>query len=238
VVGLALAGLALCGADAGVGGRLVHGLADPNVAYVLFTVGLLGLLAELASPGVFVPGVVGAIALVLAFVGFATLPVNAAALVLLLLAAALFAAELFTQGVGVSAAAGLLSFVFGSLLLYALPTPHGPALRVNPWLIGINATALSGFFLVVVRALVRARRTPVSSGVEALVGRTGVAVTDLSPAGRVSVDGEIWSAVAEDDTIRAGEEVLVATVQGVTLRVIRAVSRDELENVSDREVHA
>lgn len=238
---LALTTLALlgaAGAEVGITQRIVQAIADPNVAYVLFTIGVLGLLAELASPGLGVPGTIGAIALVLAFVAFGALPVSGAGVLLMLLALGLFITELYTAGFGLAAGLGLLAFVLGSLLLFGRASPVEAPVRVSRWLIAVNATVLGAFFIVVVRALLRARRVPVSSGSETLIGRTGVALTDLAPAGRVRVDGEVWSALAEDDLIRAGEQVQVLSVQGVTLRVIRALSRADFMDESKREVRA
>ncbi|MBI3978601.1 MAG: nodulation protein NfeD [Chloroflexi bacterium] len=202
--------------------RILQTIADPNIAYILFTIGVIGIIAELYNPGSLFPGLTGAISLILAFVAFGSLPVSWAGVLLLLLAVGLFVAELYTEGVGILAVAGLIAFVLGSLMLYTPLVPTSPAMpdvRVSPWLVAMMAATFAGFFLLVFRALLTARQAPVVAGAEALSGRIGVAVTDLAPAGRVRVDSEDWSAVAEGGPIRAGEKVQVVGVSGVTLRV-------------------
>lgn len=204
--------------------RILHAITDPNVAYLLFTLGMVGLMAELYNPGILFPGITGAISLLLAFTAFGSLPLNWAAVALLVLAAALFVADLYTEGLGVLAVGGLVAFVLGSLLLYSPFSPTSPAVPdvgVSVWLIAVMALAIAGFFFFVIQALVRAQRRPVSTGAEALVGRPGTATSELAPEGTVRVDSESWHAVAEDGTIHAGEPVQVVGVQGVTLRVKR-----------------
>ncbi len=205
-------------------GPLLAALADPNVTYLLLVVGIVGVVAEFHHPGTLVPGVAGALALVLALVGFSELGVNWIGLALVVLAAGLFVAEAHAPGVGVLALGGLLAFVAGSWLLFA--SPSGAVLvtsgsRVSLWLIALGACALSGYFLVVLRAVLRARRLPHMTGAEALLGQDGVATSDLAPRGTIRVAGEDWSAVAEAGPIGAGEAVEVLGVEGLTLRVHR-----------------
>jgi membrane-bound serine protease (ClpP class) len=204
--------------------RMLHVITDPNVAYLLFTIAMVGIMAELYNPGMIFPGLVGAVSLLLALVAFGSLPINWAGVLLLLLAAGLTIAELYAEGFGVFGVGALIAFVLGSLLLYepfGVPSPSLPAVRVSPWLIAATAAGMSAFLVLVVRALVRAQRAPVAVGQQALVGRAGVALSNLEPTGQVRVDGEVWSAVVEDETVQAGENVEVAGVEGVTLRVRR-----------------
>jgi membrane-bound serine protease (ClpP class) len=206
------------------GERLLHVITDPNIAYLLFTLAMIGLVAELYHPGLIFPGLTGALSLILALVAFDSLPINWAGVLLLLIAVALVIAELHTQGGGVMGVGAIVSFVLGSLLLYqpfGTPSPTAPSVRVNPWLVAAMTTAMAVFFGLVIRALVRAQRAPVLTGPQALIGRIGIALTDLEPAGRVSVDGEVWSAVAEYGSVRSGEEVEVTYIEGVTLHVRR-----------------
>ncbi|MBX3210358.1 MAG: nodulation protein NfeD [Labilithrix sp.] len=201
--------------------RLVRQISDPNVAYVLFLLGLLGVAAELFHPGTFVPGTIGTIALVLALVAFGNLPISWAGIFFIVLAVGLFAGEIHT-GSGALAAAAVAAFVIGSLMLYAPLEPMSPAtVRVSPVLVGVMAAAVAAFFLLVVRATVRARRLAVQTGVPALVGQVGVATSDLAPAGTVRVEGEVWSAESGSGAIRSGEHVKVVGVAGVVLRVTR-----------------
>lgn len=204
--------------------RILHVITDPNIAYILMTIGVIGLIAELYNPGTFIPGIVGVIALIMAFLAFGSLPVSWAGVILLLLAIGLFIAELNSEGIGFLAAAGVIAFVLAGLLFYRPIGPVSPALpeaRVSWWVVAMMATVFTGFFAVVLRAALRTRRAPVMVGTQALVGRAGVALSALAPDGRVRLDGEVWSAHAVDDHIAAGEPVLVLNVEGVTLQVTR-----------------
>ncbi|MDF2692586.1 MAG: putative rane-bound ClpP-class protease [Labilithrix sp.] len=170
--------------------RIVQIVSDPNVAYLLFLLGLLGIAAELYHPGTFVPGTLGAIALVLALVAFGNLPISWAGIVLILLA------------IG--------------------PAAPGPTVRVSPALVIVMSATVAAFFLLVVRATLRARHLAVRTGIPVLVGHVGVATSELAPAGTVRVDSEVWSAEAEGEPIHAGERVIVVGGAGVTLRVTRS----------------
>jgi|SRR5579884_3559195 len=199
-------------------------LAVPDVAYILFIIGVVGIAGEIHHPGTIAPGAVGTVALLLALVGFSALGVNWLAVALIILAAGLFVAEAHTSHVGLLALAGLLAFVAGSWLLFAPGPGRSPAAQggqVSPWLIALGALGLGGYILVVVRAVLRTRRLPSATGVEALFGRDGIATSDLTPRGTVRIGGEEWSAVAEYAPIKAGETVEVLAVDGVTLHVHR-----------------
>ena len=207
-----------------LGERLLHVITDPNIAYLLFTLAMVGLVAELYHPGMILPGLTGAVSLILALVAFDSLPINWAGVLLLLLSVALVIGELHTQGGGVLGVGALVAFVLGSLLLYepfGIPSPAGPAVRVNRWLIAAMATSMAAFFGLVVRALVQAQRAPVTTGPQALIGRLAVVLSGLGPTGQVRVEGEVWSAVSENGFARVGEAVEIMDVEGVTLRVRR-----------------
>jgi membrane-bound serine protease (ClpP class) len=203
-------------------------LADPNVAYLLFILGIIGLVGEFHHPGTLLPGLAGALALALSLVGFGALGVDWIGLGLIVLAAGLFIAEAHAPRLGLLALAGLLAFVAGSWLLFVplsgpahLPSAVTSGSPVSPWLLAVGTLALSGYILIVVRAVLRARRLPPTTGVEALLGREGVASSDLALRGIVRVGNENWSAIAEVEPIRAGETVEVIGVEGVTLHVRR-----------------
>jgi membrane-bound serine protease (ClpP class) len=197
-------------------------LGDPNVAYLLFLIGIVGVVGEFYHPGTLLPGITGALALILAFIGFSLLPVNWAGVALILLAVGLFLAEVHTPGIGALGVGGAVAFVIGSALLFTpLGATGASATHVNPLLIIGGTVVVIPFFLVLVRAALRTRRLPVATGSEALLGKEGVATSDLSPRGTVRVDGEDWTAVAEFEPIPAGEMVEVIGVEGVTLQVHR-----------------
>ena len=200
--------------------RLLHAITDPNIAYLLLMLGLLGVGVELMSPGVLLPGVAGGVSLILAFVALGSLPINWAGLVLILSAAGLFAAEFYTPGGGSLGAGGVVSFILGSLLLYR-PSVAMPEARVSPGLIAVLGTLLAFTLLFLVRALIRARGLAVSTGIEGLLGSTGVATSELSPRGTVELNREAWNALAVDEPIHRGDTVKVTGVEGVTLQVKR-----------------
>jgi membrane-bound serine protease (ClpP class) len=210
-------------------GPLFSVLADPNVAYLLFLLGIIGIVGEVHHPGTLWPGIVGGLALVLALLGFSVLGVNWIGVALLVLAAGLFVAEAHTPGLGLLAVGGILAFVVGSLVLFMPlvpllglgPTPATSSRFVSPWLIALGAIVVSGYVLIVVRAVLGTRRLPTRSGNAALLGKEGRATSDLTPRGTVRVGGEDWSAIAEVGPIAEGEIVEVLAVEGITLRVHR-----------------
>lgn len=195
--------------------RVLNTVSDPNVAYVLLMVGMLGLFFELSNPGVILPGVIGGISLILAFFAFQTLPVNYAGVLLILLALILFIAEIKIVSHGMLTVGGVVTMVFGSLLLFESPEPY---LRVS-WVV-ILTTVLSTtlFFVFAIAKAVKAHRRRPISGCEGLVGETGWADSDLAPEGKVFVRGEYWEAWC-DERINKGEKVAVAAVEGMRLKV-------------------
>lgn len=190
-------------------------LADPNITYLLFGLGSLGLLFELMHPGAILPGVVGAIFLVLSFYGLSVLPVSYAGLALLILAMVFFILEIKITSYGMLTVAGVICLVLGSLMLFKTPEP---ALRVSVQLIAM----LSTFTLLVVGFLLfmalRARRLPVRTGAEGMTQEIGIARTALAPRGKVFVHGELWEAEAEEP-VAAGEEVEILAVNHLLLTV-------------------
>jgi membrane-bound ClpP family serine protease/DNA-binding CsgD family transcriptional regulator len=205
---------------------LLTALLDPNVVFLLLNLGLFGLAAELLNPGTLVSGAIGVVALLLALVALGSLPVNALALALLVLAFGLFYADAHLAGHGVLSAAGLAAYLLGGLLLFspadAAPWQPGPVV-VSPWLLGAIAAALAAYFFVVARAALRARRLPPSLRPNPRAGVAAVAVTPLAPRGVVRVRDEEWSAVAAEP-VPAGEPVEVLAREGLHLRVRRPVA--------------
>ncbi len=202
--------------------RLLAGITDPTVAYVLFNLGSLGLVFELSNPGSILPGVAGAICIVLALIAFQTLPVNAGGVLLLVLAMAFFLIELKVHSHGMLAAGGVVAFLAGSLLLF---NPSlGPAFRVSLTTVGSTTVAVALFFLFALGAGVRAQRRKPTTGREGLLGAEGVALSafDHAHAGQVRVRGEIWQAQSARDAraIAAGEGVRVVQLEGLTARVV------------------
>lgn len=221
------AGAALTARPMNLAERILQVITDPNIAYILFTLGVLGIAAELYSPGLVFPGVIGAVAIILALVAFGSLPINWAGLLLVLLGLGLFVAETLTPGLGLLAVGGAVAFLLGSLMLYRPLGPVDPALpsaQLSPWVVLAMAAGILGFLALVARQVLRARHLPVTTGAAALVGHPAVALSDLAPGGTVRLAGETWTAVAQGRPIKAGEPVHVVGVDGVTLRVTAADS--------------
>jgi membrane-bound serine protease (ClpP class) len=197
-------------------------ITNPTIAYILLSMGSLGLLLELYNPGSIFPGVIGGICLLLAFYALGTLPLNFAGLALIGFGLLLFGLEPFLTAHGILGVGGALSFVIGSLLL--VNAPDGSFLQISPVAIGSVTALFLAFFLGIAAAIIRSRRRKVVTGREALLGATGVVRSDVLPGqqGIVLVQGELWKAVAADARIGRGEQVVVESVDGLVLRVRRA----------------
>ena len=206
--------------------RLLHTIVDPNIAYLLLSIGALAVLIEVYHPGLVIPGVTGAICLVLAFVSLGNLPVNWAGVALIGVGIILFVLELHAPGIGVYLAGGLAAFIVGSLLLFSpftAPRPSVARVRVDYWLIALITSIFLAFFVYLLGTLWRLRRVPVSTGPAVLVGQTGVATSDLAPLGTAQVASELWTAeAAEGERIRRGDPVVVVEVRGLRLLVRKA----------------
>ena len=202
-------------------GTLLHQIVDPNIAYLLLTIGIWALVAEFYHPGAILPGVTGVICLILAFVAFGSLPVNWGGFALIILAVVLFVLDIWVAGFALSVG-GVIAFILGSLMLFSPFTPIPPTmprLRVNPWLIATMTALLAAFFLFALSQGIRAQRAKVTVGMQAMVGQVGVATSDLSPSGTVLVRSELWSATATNRPIKKGEPIVVVDVGGVKLKV-------------------
>jgi membrane-bound serine protease (ClpP class) len=197
---------------------VLNAISNPNVAYVLMVLGMMGLYFELSNPGVILPGAIGGISLILAFFAFHTLPVNYAGILLILLGLILFIAEIKIVSHGMLTIAGMTAMVLGSLMLFESPDPY---LRISWGVILVTVLATSAFFSVVVaKALAVHRRRP-TTGREGLIGLEGVAETGMTPEGKVFVRGEYWDAWS-DEEIDAGSRIRVLEVDGMRVKVMKA----------------
>lgn len=200
---------------------ITHGIVDPNIAYVLLSLGTIALVAEFWNPGAIIPGVVGAICLVLAFVAFGSLPVNYGGVALIILAIIFFVLDLMVTGFGLTIA-GVIAFIIGSLFLFSPltpPEPSMPQLSVSPWLLIAMTAMLVLFFTTVLAAGVRAQLRPSAIRTSLPIGSMGVAVSDLKPQGVVQAAGEQWTAIAVDGDVHAGDEVIVVGHEGLRVKV-------------------
>ena len=198
--------------------RFLALISDPNIAFLLLSLGATAIFLELLNPGAIFPGVFGVIALVLGFFSLGTLPVNWAGVALIGLAFALFTAEILVVGFGVLGIGGAVSLVLGGILLTSTSNPE---FQVNRWLIYGMAAGIAAFFILVMSALIRSRRAPVYMGAEALIGRQAVARSRLDPEGIVFFEGARWQAKVEGRPVQEGESVTVTDVQGLKLTVRR-----------------
>ena len=203
--------------DLPMGWRLeaLKALSDPNIAFILMTLGTIGLLAELYNPGAILPGIVGAISLILAFYSLQTLPVNYAGVLLIILGIVLFILEIKVTSYGLLSLGGLASLIFGALLLVKTDAPF---LRVSLSFIIPTAVLVGTVLMTLTWIAFKTKRRHSVTGAEGMVGAIALAKTDVAPRGRVFVHGETWEAVS-DEPIREGEEARIKAVSGLTLKV-------------------
>ncbi len=194
--------------------QLLDALLDPNIAFILLTVGMNAILFELSSPGGYVAGIVGAICLVLGFFALGVLDVNWAGVGLIALAFILFVADVMTPGLGVLTGLGVLSLALGATVLFS-----SPLYQVSLSLVLTVAGFTAAFILFVVAKAVAAQRRPPATGASALLGARGVVRDALSPEGMVLVEGELWRAKTGGPALREGTAVRVVAVEGLTLTV-------------------
>ena len=195
-------------------------LTNPNIVFILLTVGVQAILIELSSPGGWIAGFIGAVCLALAAYGLGVLPVNWFGLIFLGIAFVLFILDIKAPTHGALTAAGVASLIVGSLVLFNSPgTPS--FLRVSvPLVIGVSL-GTAAIFIVILTIALRAQKIPVRMGQESLIGRTGTARTQISPIGTVQLGGELWSSelASGEDPISEGTSVEVLEVKGVRVIV-------------------
>jgi len=196
--------------------RILDTISNPTVAYMLMMLGLLGIFFEISQPGVILPGVVGAIALLLAFFAFQTLPINYAGVLLILLAMILFILEIKVASYGMLTVGGIVALALGSLMLVDSSEPY---LQVSRVVIFATVAVCSGFVVFCLYYVLRTQKSRFQSGAEAMVGEQGRAVTAVHGEGQVFVHGEYWDAYAAEP-IDADEPVeIVRIASGMRLEV-------------------
>jgi len=190
-------------------------VADPNIAFILGAIGLACLYIEFTHPGMVAPGVVGAVALVLALYAFNLLPINTMGVLLILLALGLFALEAKLTSHGVLAAGGVIALVLGALVLINSPWPQA---RIHLSTALSVALPLGGISVILLRFAIAAKKRKAVTGEAGMIGSLGVARTDLDPEGKVLVHGELWEARARQKVL-AGTRVRVLEIEGLILLV-------------------
>jgi|SRR5579864_2869605 len=195
--------------------HLLAYLMDPNVAFILLAIGALALYAEFNHPGAVVPGTVGVVFILLAVFALNLLPTRFAALVLIVGAFALFAAEAKFATHGVLTIGGIVLLTLGGLLLVDAPIPEMRVHLLTALAVSVPLGLITAFLMSIA---LKARRNKIVTGIQGLLGETGIAQSSLSPQGKVFVHGELWDAVSSVP-IAAGERIIVRQVDGLTLRV-------------------
>jgi membrane-bound serine protease (ClpP class) len=195
--------------------RILDTISNPNVAYILMMLGLVGLYFELSNPGLILPGVIGGISMILALYAMQTLPINYAGLMLIVLGLILFIVELNVMSFGLLSAGGVISILLGSLMLI---DSDDPAMQISNTVLvptlGVFVAMSIGIFYLATKS----QRHRAISGMEGMIGAEGVVKADLNPEGSVLIHGEIWNAEG-DSNISAGKKVIVNAVDGLKLRV-------------------
>jgi len=201
--------------------KLLSILSDPNIAYILFMLGVYGLLFELYSPGAIFPGVIGVICLVLAFYSMHTLPINYAGLALIIFGIVLFILEIKIVSHGILSVGGTISLILGSLMLIDV----GSTLEVVAisWQVIVLIVVLTLlFFLFAIGLGIKAQRLKPTTGAEGIVNEIGEAATELNPEGKIKVHGELWNAESLEGKIEAKTKVIVTGITNLKLKVKRA----------------
>jgi membrane-bound serine protease (ClpP class) len=188
--------------------KIISGIADPNIALVLLVIGALGIYVEFSSPGLILPGVVGAILALLGLSALSVLPINWLGAALILMAFAMFLLEVKVASHGILGAGGAVALVLGAVMLVDSPVPELRIRWVTAIAVALPFSAITVFLLTIA---MRARRNKVETGREGMVGQVGSAVTELAPDGKVFVHGEYWDAVAPR-TVPSGAAVRVVSV--------------------------
>ena len=203
--------------------RFLDIISDPNITFLLLSLGSLALIYEFVAPGHIFPGVFGAIAVIIAFFSLSVLPFNWAGLALILVAFVLFVLELFVTSHGILGIGGVVALILGGILL---TSGNPPEFQVSKWLIYSLAAGIGAFFLFVVTSIIRVRLQP-ALVTTTLVGRQAVARSPLDPTGMVFLNGEYWSATAEEGRVEPGERVVVTGMDGLRLIVSKTKGVDD-----------
>jgi membrane-bound serine protease (ClpP class) len=198
--------------------KLLSILSDPNIAYILFMLGIYGLLFELYSPGLIFPGVVGVISLLLAFYSMQTLPINYTGLALIIFAIILFVLEIKIVSHGILTIGGVISLILGSIMLIKTE-PGFDVLQVSWKVILLFVFLTVGFFTLAIGLGIKAQRRKPTTGQEGLVNEIGEAITDLNPDGSIKIHGEIWNAESIEGSIAKGSKIIVTGISNLKLQI-------------------
>lgn len=203
--------------------KLLQVISTPNIAYILMLVGFYGLIFEFSNPGSILPGTVGAICLLLALYAFQILPINYAGLALILLGIALMVGEAFVPSFGVLGLGGVIAFIVGSIILIDTDMP---GYGINMGLIAGLTTSTVAFFILALGLVFKARRNPIVSGIEGMIGAECEALESFTEKGLVRVHSEIWTAHSRMP-MKKGEKARVQAIHGLILDVTPEISKEK-----------
>ena len=200
-------------------------ISDPNISFLLLSIGGLGIVIEMFNPGLIVPAVVGVICLLLAFLALGNLPVNWAGVIFILLAIVLAVLEIQVAGFGILGAGAIVAFIVGGLIMFTQfggASPTLPPVSVSRWLLGGTGAVLGGVMGYVVLVAYQSRKAGRQADQPSLLGEVGTITAELAPRGIVQVGNETWTAASEyGNVIAVGESVRVTKVDGLILTVSR-----------------
>ncbi len=212
--------------------KILNALSNPNIAYLLMMLGIIGIFFEISQPGAVFPGAIGAIAILLALFAFSSLPVNYIGVLLILLAVVLFILEVKVVSYGMLAVGGIISMAFGSLMLIDSSEPY---LQISRAVIAATVSVSAGFITFATWMVIRTQRRPITSGQEGMVGKTGEVIEPINGKGRVFVHGEDWQACS-DQPIQAGAGIeVVRVMDGLILKVKATETISSMEKIEPKE---
>ena len=210
--------------------KILNALSNPNIAYLLMMLGIIGIFFEISQPGVVLPGAIGAIAILLALFAFSSLPVNYVGVLLILLAVVLFILEVKVISYGMLSVGGIIAMAFGSLMLIDSSEPY---LQISRAVIAATVTVSAGFFLIATGMVIRTQRRPVTSGKEGMVGETGEAIDAVNGKGMVFVHGEYWQACSDQPILAGAAIEIVRVMDGLKLKVREVNLAETIEPKED-----
>ena len=203
--------------------QLLSFITNPNVAYILMLIGIYGLIFEFASPGTLIPGIVGTVSLMLSLYAFQVLPISYAGFALMLFGLALMIAEAFAPSFGILGLGGGLAFIIGSIFLM---DTSAPGYGISPALVGTLGLLNLAFFAFVLGAVIQARKRPVVTGTEIMLGTKAVAMEDFVSKGKVKTRGEIWQA-RSPVPVQADQDLKITGTDGLVLLVTPLNTQEE-----------
>ncbi len=212
--------------------KVLNALSNPNIAYMLMMLGIIGIFFEVSQPGVVLPGAIGAIAILLAIFAFSSLPINYVGVLLILLAIVLLILEVKVISYGMLSVGGIISMAFGSLMLIDSSEPY---LQLSKAVIAATVTVSAGFFLLATGMVIKTQRRPITSGQEGMAGEIGEAIEPIYATGRVFVHGEYWQAHS-DVLIPAGAQIeVIRVMDGLQLKVKTCETISSVEKTESEE---